>query len=158
MPITTNDVYEERPGMNVPAVSPMAKRSQDFDALQNTLRAGNLSGAQLAFGAFLQDVQQTAQTGGASSMFAPGTQASRDLQALGGALKSANLPGAQKAFATLQHDIQIAGGAGSTLSHVRAHHPFTPSEIANNGVADIQAAAPGNAATQAIGGILNLKA
>ena len=138
--------------MNVPPVSSMAKRSQDFDALQNTLQAGNLSGAQIAFGAFLQDVQKTAQVAGPASLFGPGTQASRDLQTLGGALRSANLAGAQKAFAILQQDIQIAGQSGNSPLNVRAHHPLTPSEIANNGVGAI--ANP----EQSIGSILNLKA
>lgn len=135
--------------MNVSAVSPMSKRSQDFQALQNNLQAGNLSGAQTAFGAFLQDVHTTSQAAGASSLFAPGTQASRDLEALGGALKSANLPGAQKAFASLEQDIQSIAGTTATSSLPRAHHPFSSAEIATNG-AHIPALSP-----QAIGSVLN---
>jgi hypothetical protein len=144
--------------MNVPAVSSMAQRSQDFDTLQNTLKAGNLSGAQMAFAAFLQDVQKTAPLGGPASLFGPGTQASRDLQTLGGALKSANLADAQKAFATLQQDIQSAGQSGNNPPNILTHHPLTRSDIANNGVAAMQTAAAGGAATQSIGSILNLKA
>src|ERR1700722_8119688 len=86
--------------MNVTTVSSMAKRNEDFNTLQSTLQAGNLSGAQGAFAAFLQDVQKTALTAGPASLFGPGTQASKDLQNLGGALKSADLAGAQKALAT----------------------------------------------------------
>ena|SRR5271168_1733196 len=143
--------------MNVTAVSPMAKRREDFDTLQSALQSGNISGAQSAFAAFLQDVQKTAQTAGSASLFGPGTQASKDLQALGSALQSANLAGAQKAFATLQQDIQAAGQSPTNLPFAH-HHPVTPSEIANNGVASFKAAAQGSAAAQSIGNILNLEA
>ena len=143
--------------MTVPPVTTMAKRTRDFDALQNTLQTGNLPGAQIAFAAFLQDVQKTAQIAGSSSLFGPGTQASRDLQALGGALRSANLTSAQRAFATLQQDIQTAGHSGDTLPIVHPHHPLTPAEVANNGAPVIQAAGPGSATAQAIGGILSLR-
>ena len=144
--------------MNVTAVSSMTKRSQDFTTLQNTLQAGNLAAAQTAFAAFLQDVQKTAQTAGPASLFGPGTQTSRDLQTLGSALKSADLPGAQRAFATLEQDIQAAGQSGNSLSIARAHHPFTHSEIANNGVEVLKTAAQGTPTAQSIGRILNLKA
>ena len=142
--------------MNVSAISPMGKRSEDFTALQATLQSGNLPGAQSAFAAFLQDVQKTSATAGASSLFAPGTQANRDLQSLGAALHSANLSGAQQAFASLQQDIQSAGGNSAVPPH--AHHPLTPAEVANNGAAVLQNVAPGSAVTQSIGNILNLKA
>ena len=143
--------------MNVTAVSPMAKRSEDFTALQTTLQAGNLAGAQTAFAAFLQDVQKTAQLAGPACLFGPNTQAGRDLQTLGGALKSANLAGAQKAFATLEQDIQAAGQSGNSLSIARAHHPFTHSEIANNGVNVMNSAAQSGVTAQSIASILNLK-
>ena len=144
--------------MNVSAVSSLAKRSEDFATLQNTLQAGNIPAAQSAFAAFLQDVQKTAQMAGPASLFGPGTQASKDLQALGSALKSADLTGAQKAFATLEQDIQTAGQSGSSLPLAHVHRPLTHSEIANNGVEVLKTAAQGGAAAQAIGSILNLKA
>ncbi len=144
--------------MNVAAVSPTIKRHEDFNTLQSALQSGNISNAQSAFAAFLQDVQKISQTAGAASLFGPGTQASKDLQALGNALKSANLTGAQKAFATLQQDIQTAGQSPATLPFLHGHHPLTPSEIANNGVETFQAAAQGSAAAQSIGNILNFKA
>jgi hypothetical protein len=144
--------------MNVSAVSPMAKRHEDFNTLQTALQSGNISSAQSAFAAFLQDVQKTAQTTGPAGLFGPGTQASRDLQALGSALKSANLVGAQKAFATLQQDIQTAGQSTASLPVGHAHHPLTPSEIANNGVETFKTGAQGSAVAQSIGNILNLQA
>jgi hypothetical protein len=139
--------------MNVSALSAISQRSQDFDALQNTLRAGNLQGAQTAFAAFLQDIQTTEAQAGPTGLFAPGTQASRDLQAIGGALKSANLPGAQKAFATLQQDIRTAALPASSMVSSRGHRPFTAAEIANNGVSPAQPAA--NAPS--VASILSLK-
>jgi len=144
--------------MNISAVSPAPKRREDFDALQSALQSGNISSAQTAFAAFLQDVQKTAQGAGPGSIFGPGTQASKDLQNLGSALKSANLPGAQKAFALLQHDIQTAGPSPTTLPFPHSHHPLTPSEVANNGAEIFTGAAPGSALAQTIGNILNVKA
>ena len=136
----------------LPLFPPWPGAAQDFTALQSTLQAGNLSGAQSAFAAFLQDVRKTAQTAGPASLFGPGTQTSKDLQSLGGALKSANLAGAQKAFAILQQDIQTAGQSGASLPTAHVHHPLTHSEIINNGAAQASATA------QSIGSILNLKA
>jgi hypothetical protein len=141
--------------MNIPPVNAMAKRSQDFDALQTTLQAGNLAGAQSAFGALLQDVQTTASAGGSSSIFAPGTQASRDLQALGGALKSANLPGAQAALANLKQDLQAAGPA-STAVIVNHRHARTRSEIAH-GATQLVDKLKVSSAASSLGSILNSK-
>jgi len=114
--------------MNISAVSDVAKRSDDFTALQGALQSGNISGAQGAFAAFLQDAQKTAMAG-SGSLFAPGTQASNDLQALGGALRSANLAGARQAFSSLTQDIQGTGNP------VQSHHRRTHAEIINNGTA-----------------------
>jgi hypothetical protein len=158
LPIPSGDVNDASYFMNVTAVSSLARRSQDFTTLQCTLQAGNLPAAQTAFAAFLQDVRKTAQMAGPASLFGPGTQTSKDLQTLGIALKSADLTGAQKAFATLERDIQAAGQSPNSLPTVRAHRPFTHSEIANNGVEVLKTAAQGGATAQSIGSILNLKA
>ncbi|MGP8201496.1 MAG: hypothetical protein ACLQU4_18555 [Limisphaerales bacterium] len=141
--------------MNVTPISSMTERSQDFTTLQTALQSGNLTGAQTAFAAFLQDIQKTSQTAGPASLFGPGTPAARDLQSLGSALKSANLTGAQTAFATLQQDIQAAGG--NSAPTVRAHRPFTHAEIANNGLDVPNTSALGGATAQSVGRILNLK-
>jgi hypothetical protein len=140
--------------MNVTAISAMTQRCQDFTALQTTLQAGNLAGAQTAFAAFLQDVRKTEPTAGPGSLFGPGSPAGTDLQTLGNALKSADLAGAQRAFATLQRDIQTAGGVVSPT--VRARRPFSHAEIANNGV-EVPAGTTLGAAAQSVGRILNLK-
>ncbi len=148
--------------MNTTAISPLSVRSQDFTALQSTLQAGNITGAQSAFAALLQDVQKTQSANGASSLFAPGTPAARDLAALGGALKSADLTGARKAFATLEQDIQTSAqsGAGS-VAVGNHHHPTTPAQAASNGSASAlnpAQAAVASISPQAIGNLLNLKA
>jgi len=121
--------------MNIPPVSPVAKRNEDFAILQNTLQSGNLPAAQGAFAAFQQDVQKTTLTSGPGSLFSPGTQASKDLQTLGVNLKSANLTGAQKAFATLVQDIQSGGVTAAPPAGNHGRHALTQAEVANNGVA-----------------------
>jgi hypothetical protein len=124
--------------MNVSAVSDLAQRSQDFAALQNNLQSGNITSAQRAFAAFLQDVQKTSVGAGSGNLFAPGTPASRDLQTLGSALKSANLNGAQQAFAALQQDIHAQGQTGPAPTPAPGHHPPTHAEIARNGAPAFQ--------------------
>ena len=117
----------ERTSMSVLAVSSQATRSQDFTTLQSTLQAGNLTAAQSAFAAFLQDVQNVALTAGAKSLFAAGTQTSKDLQTLGNALKSADLPGAQRAFATLEQDLRATTPSGNVQSGnhgAPSHYPL----------------------------------
>lgn len=135
----------------------MSQRSNDFQALQSSLQAGNLTGAQRAFAAFQQDVQKTSQLSGTPGMFAPGTQASRDLQAVGGALSSANISGAQQAFASLLRDIQTSGSQPTTLPFMNAHHHLTPAEIANNGSPVVEAPSPGSHGAALISGILGSK-
>jgi len=139
--------------MNVAAVSAtLGQRHQDFDALQSALQTGNITSAQSAFAAFLQDVQKTALTAGPNSLFAPGTQTSHDLQALGNALKSANLTGAQTAFASLKQDIQTMGLSASGQPVTYIHHRQSHADIAGNQVGTI-ASDPAS-----IGSILNLQA
>lgn len=142
--------------MNVSAISSLGKRSEDFTALQSTLQAGNIPGAQAAFAAFLQDVQKTSTIGGGSGLFAAGTQASKDLQTLGAALHSANLPGAQQALASLEQDIHSSGPAATGVIPHAHHHP-TASEVANKGVAVLENAVPGSATAQSINSILGSK-
>jgi len=144
--------------MNVSVVSPLAKRHEDFDALQSALQSGNISGAQTAFAGLLQEVQKTTLTSESGSLFANGTQASKDLNALGSALKSGNLSDAQKAFATLQQDIQAAGSVLPNQQFARGHHPYTSSEVANGGAQTFKTGGPGTQAAQAVGSILNLQA
>lgn len=138
--------------MNIAAVSPLAKRDDDFALLQSTLQSGNLSAAQGAYAAFQQDVQKTSLAGGSQSLFSPGTKASGDLQAVGANLRSSNIQGAQKAFATLMQDIQSAGHAAATPPATHGHHPLSQAEIANNGVA-----LPSAASLQTVRSVLGSK-
>jgi hypothetical protein len=75
------------------------QQTNDFEALQNALRSGNLWAARQAF-ATLQ--QNSSPTAGTSSAFSRNSPASGAFQALEGALNSGNLSAAQQAFATLQ--------------------------------------------------------
>jgi len=63
--------------MNISAVSPAPKRREDFDALQSALQSGNISSAQTAFAAFLQDVQKTAQGADRAVSLAPAPKRAR---------------------------------------------------------------------------------
>ena len=132
-------------------VSPFQQRRQDFQALQQALANGDLSGAQSAFSA-LQQLFQGA--GGAAGAAASGTAGSgtntassvlaasaasgsstgsatasplsSDWAALGQALSSGNLQGAQSAFAQLQTDFRsalqsVAGASSAGTLNVRVH-------------------------------------
>jgi hypothetical protein len=68
--------------------------------LQNSLAAGDLTGAQSAF----QTVQRLLQNSAAASQ-AGNSQLLKDLASLGSALNSGNVSSAQSAFATVQGDL-----------------------------------------------------
>ena len=81
---------------------------QDFDNLGSALQSGNLSQAQTAYSALVQNTPsnsqaQNSQQSGTSSIGA-------DFIALGQALQSGNLTETQTAYAQLQQDIQVAHG------------------------------------------------
>jgi len=156
--------------MNISAVSPanpsdpalqidLARRSKDFTALQSALQSGNVTNAQSAFAAFLQDVQSTTLKAGSKSLFAPGSQPRKDLDALGSALKSADISSAQKAFSALTQDIQTAWqpASGEPLAVAPPHHHLHGSS-GNHRVDSFQANASGASVAQTAGKILNLQA
>jgi hypothetical protein len=143
-----------------PAVpSDLAKRHQDFNALQSALQSGNISSAQSAFASFLQDVQATALKAGSKSLFAPGSQPSKDLDALGSALKSANLAAAKQAFTALSQDVQNAWqpANGEPLAIAPPHHHLHLSGL-NQIAASFAANGGGAASAPGAGQIINLKA
>jgi ribosomal protein S20 len=83
------------------------QRREDFSALANALSSGDLAGAQQAFTAVQQDLQQAGKVPQNQAAQAT-TQANTigtDLDALSKSLESGDLAGAQSAFATLQKDI-----------------------------------------------------
>jgi hypothetical protein len=139
--------------------SDLARRHQDFNALQNALQSGNISNAQSAFAAFLQDVQATASKAGPNSLFHPGSQPSKDLDALGSALKSANLSGARTAFAALTQDIQTSPQpvSGEPLAIAPPHHHLHYGDGSHQ-VGSFAANASGASTAQIAGTILNQKA
>ena len=79
------------------------------------MQAGDLAGAQPAFTALTQIIQQT-QQGQNANPTGPQSQIQKDVAAVGQALQSGDLGGAQKAFAAVQQDIQTV-----RLAH-NGHH------------------------------------
>ena len=81
---------------------------QDFDDLGSALQSGDLSKAQTAYSALVQNTPsnsqaQNSQQSGTSSIGA-------DFTALGQALQSGNVSDAQTAYAKVQQDLQSAHG------------------------------------------------
>lgn len=87
---------------------------QDFKALKSSLSSGDLEGAQKAFAAVQQDLENFQQGNRKSGLTAQSKQAQQDWQALQTALSSGDINGAQQAFAALKQDIGKA--------HGRHHH------------------------------------
>jgi hypothetical protein len=79
-------------------------QQQALQTLQNDLTSGDLNGAQSAFQA-LQNVLQNSATAGGSSL-SSNSQLSTDVAALGGAISGGNLSTAQSAFATVLGDLK----------------------------------------------------
>jgi hypothetical protein len=79
-------------------------QQQALQLLQNNLASGDLNGAQSAFQA-LQNVLQNSATAAGSSL-SSNSQLSTDVAALGGAISGGNLSTAQSAFATVLGDLK----------------------------------------------------
>jgi hypothetical protein len=103
---------------------------QDFRDLASALQSGDLSGAQNAFAA-LQQLMQNAQPSSQSQSQGNSKQDqfSIDLAAIGKALQSGDLNSAQHAFTKLQQDIQAVQQGG----HHRRHHAHG-AQGANNAI------------------------
>ncbi|HVN94863.1 MAG TPA: hypothetical protein VMT62_00390 [Syntrophorhabdaceae bacterium] len=104
---------------------------KDFTSLQSSLSSSDLTGAQSAYAALTQDLQNVNQTRTTTN-----TQASTDLAAVGTALQSGDLAGAQSAFGTLTQDLQnvnqIQGGQQTHKGHHHHHHYSDNSQNANS--------------------------
>jgi hypothetical protein len=103
---------------------------QEFNALANDLKSGDLTAAQTDFAALQQmlpsssasDQTQNGQQGSGQSTFVT------DLQTLGQALQANNLTDAQTAFAKLQQDFQSVQG-----KHGHHHHGHQKSSANTQG-------------------------
>ncbi|MHB1241647.1 MAG: hypothetical protein ACYC18_14280, partial [Gammaproteobacteria bacterium] len=94
------------------------QRRTDFQQLAQSLKAGDLSGAQQAFAALQQDFQgvstiqggssASTQVGAVGATSGGGSTLTSDLTAVGNALQSGNLSSAQNSFATLMQALQGA--------------------------------------------------
>lgn len=85
---------------------------QDFNDLGSALQSGNLSQAQTAYSALVQNTPSNSQAHNSQQSGTSGIGA--DFNALGQALQSGNVTDAQTAYAKLQQDLQAA--------HGRHHH------------------------------------
>jgi hypothetical protein len=90
---------------------------QDFLELTQSLKAGDLAGAQKAFAALQQDMASSPIGQQANDS----NQISTDIQALSQSLNANDLTGAQKALAQLQQDMQTLQ-VGQTGRHHHHHH------------------------------------
>lgn len=105
----------------LPQMQAPGKKQQDFQALNSALSSGDLAGAQKAFSAFQQDIQQP-QAPEATTPD-PNTQISTDMKALGTALSTGDPTAMQKAYAALQQDLtSLMGPGGSSKAHHHHHH------------------------------------
>ncbi len=86
---------------------------QTLQSLQDSLAAGDLSGAQSAFQTLQQLNQNVTNANGSTP--SNSSQLSTDLSALGSALSSEDLSTAQSAFATVQTDLNSASSPSRTL-------------------------------------------
>ena len=82
----------------------------DLNTLATSLQSGDLSGAQKAFAALQQDMQNTGLTQSAQQTNQT-SQQSNDFNTLATALQSGDLTGAQKAFTSLMQDAQAAAAS-----------------------------------------------
>jgi hypothetical protein len=101
---------------------------QDFKQLASAIRSGDLSDAQQAYAA-IQQLQQSAQSGGQSSNQQQANSGNNPIQndfaALGQALQSGDMNAAQSAFSQLQTDMKAAfqnGASGGVQSAHHGHH------------------------------------
>jgi len=95
--------------------------TKDFTSLQTDLSSGDLAGAQQAYTALTQDLQNINQTQ-SGQQSGGNNQIGNDLAAVGSALQSGDLTGAQSAFATLTQDLQSAAQGGQQTYRGHGHH------------------------------------
>ena len=95
----------------VSASSDLTQSQRAWQALQQSLAAGNLSAAQAAFNTYQQLNQNLTNISGSSSST---TQLSTDMTALSTALSSGGLSAAQSAFATVQADMKSSPSQAMT--------------------------------------------
>ncbi len=112
------------------------QRRSDFQQLSQTLKSGDLAGAQAAFDA-LSNLGKNASNSGANSGPFRNSRLAQDFNNLGQELQSGDLAGAQQAFGTLQQDIQASrhhfGGGSSQNSNPAPSTNSTPEIIINLG-------------------------
>ena len=94
-----------------------SQRKQYVNDLSQSLKSGDLAGAQKAFASLQQITPNSSQNSTANTGATGSSSIGSDFSALGKALQSGDLTGAQKAFGQVQQDMKTAGAA-----HHHHHH------------------------------------
>jgi hypothetical protein len=113
------------PATSLPGIQAGSRAEhQEFQALQNDLKAGNISAAQQDFAAIQQAMEKIAGTMPGSQPLNPTGRAGKDFQALQSALESGSVSSASQALATLQQSLTTPNQAkaGNTTAQT-SHHP-----------------------------------
>jgi ribosomal protein S20 len=125
---------------------------QDMQALQKALESGDLAGAQKAFAAFQQDIQNAQAKKGTptntANPSAAANQAKQDLDSLQKALDAGDLSAAKTSFAAFQKDVQSARGGH--------HHHRMKSTQDSDGSQSTSTNASSTASTATTGTVLNI--
>lgn len=117
----------------------------DFNAIGNALRSGDLSGAQNALNAFKDDLPNSKSPGG--KPFGDNNDANNDYTSLASALQGGNLAGAQQAYVDLRTDLESGGrarrrpqrGSTSTQDPASDEEATTSNQTEDDGVLDVVA-------------------
>ncbi|MEO8627358.1 MAG: hypothetical protein ABI612_04560 [Betaproteobacteria bacterium] len=100
-PVSSTGSYT--PSAQIEQSSAHRQRRQDFDALSQALRSGDLSGAKSAFAAIQQDIKTGTQTQSSHKIETNDQSPIKvAFQALKDAINSSDLSAAQSAFSTLE--------------------------------------------------------
>lgn len=148
--MSISSISSTDPSANAQSWQVMARqRQQDFQNLANSLKSGDLTGAQQSY----SDLQAIAASNSSSSAVSPSgaSPVKQDFTALGQDLSSGNLGQAQKDFTQMRNDLQTASaqnGGSSRIGHHHGHHaeaadtpaqpttsatdPFTDPALANS--------------------------
>jgi len=118
--------------------SEIQQNSQNFGGLTTALNANDLSGANQAYAAVQQIIQNASSAAGGKSPFDPNSPIGNDFQTVGTALQAGDLSGAKQAFTAFRTDIMIAGrnaraqtpeAAGANEPEAAPTNPGNPGSI-----------------------------
>jgi hypothetical protein len=127
------------------AQAALKQRMEDFKALGQALQSGDLKGAQSAFQALENDIQQSQAAMQSSSAAGQNNPIAQDMNTIQQALQSGNLDAAKQAFQDLQQRLAAHHG----------HHHHHHAAAATSGTADNDAGTSISQLLQSLGNALN---